>query len=137
MANKASGQIAPEAVLIAGVMMFLLLAMFTVSEHLRQQWDAERQSLQATAAATSLAQAINSVAASGNGTTLLYFNSAGSDVANMSIYQLRSLRAYYREGGFVSVALATNETNMTSPTIPLNVDLWLNNTGGTVYVSGA
>lgn len=130
-------QVAPEAVLIAGVMMFLLLAMFAVSEHMRQQWDAERQSLQASSAANALAQQINLVAAGGNGTSVQYFNSAGGDITNMSIYNLRSLRAYYREGGFVSVALVTNNTNMSSPTIPLNVELWLNNTNGTVYIAGA
>src|SRR3989344_2671829 len=137
MAQGTFGQVAPEALLIAGVMMFLLLAMYAVSEHLRQQGDAQRQSLQASSAANALAQQINSVAAGGNGTSVQFFNSAGGDVVNMSIYNLRSLRAYYKEGGYVSVALVTNNTNMSSPTIPLNVNLWLNNTNGTVYIAGA
>ena len=130
-------QIAPEAVVIAGVMMFLLLSMYAVSVNLRAQWDEQKQSLEASAAASSLAQAINRVAAGENGTTMHYFNSAGPDVANMSIYQLRSLRAYYKAGGFASVALATNMTNTSAQTIPLNSYLWLNYTNGTVHISGA
>ena len=133
--RKTAGQIAPEAVVIAGVMLFLLLAMYTVSVNLQQQWDRQRQSLQAEAAASDLAQAINTVAAEGDGTSLLYFNSAGPEVTNVSVYQFRSLRAYYKAGGFVSVALVTNQTN--SSFIPLNADVWLNNTNGTVCVSGA
>ena len=130
-------QIAPEAVLIAGVMLFLLLAMFIVSAHLGQQWNVEKQRLEASAAANSLARTINTVAAGGNGASVYFLNSVGPDVANMTIYQSRSLRAYYNEGGFESVALVTNDTNMSAATIPLNVNLWLNNTGGKVYISGA
>lgn len=134
---KKLGQVAPEAVMIAGVMVFLLLAMYVVSVHLTEQWGVEKQRMQATAAANSLAQAVNSVAAAGNGSSMPYFNAAGPDVANMTIYQLRSLRAYYREGGFVSVGLVTNRTSISSSGIPLNVDLWLNNTNGIVYIAGA
>ncbi len=137
LAGWERGQVAPEAVLIAGVMMFLLLAMYAVSVNLGQQWAGQKQSLEATAAANSLAQAINRVAAGENGTMLHYFNSAGPDVANMSIYHLRSLRAYYKAGGFASVALATNGTDAGGSAIPLNAYLWLNYTNGTVYIAGA
>jgi len=136
MARKRA-QIAPEAVLIAGVMLFLLLAMYIVSAHMSAQWDVEKQRLEASSAANSLARTINAVAAGSNGTSIYFYNSVGPDVANMTIYQLRSLRAYYKEGGYESVALVTNETRMGAATIPINAYLWLNNTNGTVYVAGA
>ena len=137
MARGEKGQIAPEAVLIAGVMLFLLLATYAISVHLSRQWDGERQRLQASVAANNLARAINLVAAGGHGTSLYYFKSAGPDVANMGIYHLRSLRANYTAGGFASVPLVTNETNTGGSSIPLNAYLWLNNTNGRVYIAGA
>jgi len=135
-------QIAPEAVLIAAVMLFLLLAMYIVSAHMSQQWDVEKQRMEASSAANALALEINSVAAGGNGTTAYYFNSAGPDVASMTIYQGRSLRAGYKEGGFESVALVTNRTKvgtnlLLNNAIPLNAYLWLNNSDDTVNIAGA
>ncbi|MCX6772553.1 MAG: hypothetical protein NTV88_02165 [Candidatus Micrarchaeota archaeon] len=129
-------QIAPEAVLIAAVMMFLLLAMFIVSVHLSSQWDVEKQRLQASSAGNSLARAINSIAAGGNGASVYYFNSVGPDVANMSIYQGRSLRVYYKEGGYETVALVTSNTGSDAATIPLNSELWITDTEGFVYIAG-
>ena len=127
------GQISIEIVVIAGVMMAVLFTIFFVNRHLEDSWGVQKQRLEAGAAADQAALAINRAAAWGDSARILYHNAAGPDVTNISVYAGRSLRAYYREGGFYSVPLATNQTNISS--VPLNRDIVVENRNGTITIS--
>lgn len=120
-------------VVIAAVMIGLLLAMFLVNEHLSSSWEQERESLQAGAAADRVALAINRASAGGNGTVISFANMVGPDVTNMSIYDGRSVRAYYLAGMYVSSPLITNRTNATGG-IPLNQEVVARNVNGTIFI---
>ncbi|GEM_PF-2827453 len=127
-------QIAPEAVLVAGVMLFFLLSVYIASGHLKQQNAILGQSLQASAAASQVAIAINKVAAAGNGSKIVFFNSAAKGVSNITIYGGRAVKAACKAGCYVSVPLSTNNTILSGSTIPLNSNIYVNNTEGTIYI---
>ncbi|VVC00625.1 Uncharacterised protein [uncultured archaeon] len=131
------GQISAETAIVAAVMLFLLLMIVIVNDFAFQEWTALRQSLSASATANRMAAAINRVAAGGNGTSYSFFNSAPIEITNMTIYAHRALRVDYEYGGYVAVPLSTNNTNVSgNGTIPLNAVVMVNNTDGTIYVSG-
>ncbi len=129
----ARGQLSVEMVIIAGVMMFMLLAIYMVNQHLRSAWETQKQWLEAGAAANQLAIAVNRAAAGGNSTTISFINSVGQDVTNMTIYEGRSVRAYFSQGGFYSVSLVTNRTNAQHG-IPLNRGIIVVNNNDTVSI---
>jgi hypothetical protein len=141
-------QIAPETVLIMGIMMFFLLSMFLVNIHIEDSWNGLRGSLEASSAASRMAQQINQVAQGGDGASYTTFNSAPLSVSNMTIFAGRALRANYEYGGYVSIPLATDsviildqlllpdpgQSYSEANNISLNKDLLLNNVNGTVYI---
>lgn len=126
------GQSSVELVVIASVMLGLLAAMYLVNENLRQSWEEQRQSIQASEAASKVARAINAVAAGGNGTQFYFRNLVGADVANMSVFDRQSVRAYHVSGGFSSAQISTNNTNITA--IPINAGMLITNRNGLVSV---
>ncbi len=127
------GQVSLEIVVIAGVMISVLFAVFYVDRHLGASWEVQKQRLEAGAAADQAALAINRAASWGDSARILFHNAAGPDVTNISAYAGRSLRAYYKEGGFYSVSLVTNQTSFTA--VPLNRDILVENTNGTITIS--
>ena len=129
------GQVSVEIVIMAGIMMVVLFTVFFVNQHLEGMWAVQKQRLEASAAANQLAAAINQAAAGGNGTRVAFSNSVGPDVTNLTVYGGRSVRAYYAYGGFYSVSLVTNQTNITGP-VQLNAEVTLLNQNGTVGVLG-
>jgi len=129
-------QLSVEMVVISASMIGLLIAMFLVNEYLRSSWESQKQSFQAGAAANRLAMAINQASSSGNGATIAFFNRVGQDITNMSLYDGRSVRAFYLAGGYSSAAISTNNTNV-SGSIPLNQLLLIRNVNGTIYVEAA
>ncbi len=114
-------------------MIGLLLAMFLVNENLRSGWEEQKESLEASIAANQLAIAINKAVAGGNGTAVTFANAVGADVTNMSIYDWRSVRAYYIAGGYSSAPLVTNNTNVTGA-IPINQGIIIRNIEGQITV---
>ncbi|MCX8198222.1 MAG: hypothetical protein N3F07_03465 [Candidatus Micrarchaeota archaeon] len=129
--NSQSGQLSVEMVIIASAMVALLLAVFVLNEFLKSSWEEMKQSMQASLAAHQVAYAINRVSASGNSSSITFFNRAGPDVVRIEIFDKRSVRAYYIAGGFSSAPLVTNNTNITSE-IPLNQLVTLRNIGGKI-----
>lgn len=128
-----AGQLSVEMVIIAAVMVGLLLSMFLVNENLRSGWEGQKESLEASTAANQLAIAINKAVAGGNGTAIAFSNIVGTDVTNMSVYDMRSVRAYYLSGGYYSAPLVTNNTNVTGA-IPLNQGIIVRNIEGQITV---
>jgi len=131
--NSEKGQLSVEIVIIAGVMMMVLFAVVFVNDHLRSAWELQKQKLQASAAVSQVAIAINRAAAGGNTTRIVFDNVVGSSITNMSLYGGRSLRAYYVLGGFYSVPLVTNQTSAIGG-IPLNREITVENIGGTISI---
>lgn len=131
--GKTRAQLSVELVIIATVMVGLLLAMYIVNDSLRTSWEDSRQMLLASSAATQAAMAINRAAAGGNGTKITFFSSASPDVASLSVFDLRSVRAYTLSGRFASAPLVTNNTNFTAG-IPLNSQVTLVNYNGQVRI---
>jgi len=131
---REKGHLSVEIVVIAGVMMMVLFTIFYVNQHLQAAWAVQKQKLEASAAANQIAIAINRAAAGGNTTRIAFNNHVGADVVNITVYGGRSVRAYYSEGGFYSVPLVTNQTNI-SGAIPLNTEIMVENKNGLVSIS--
>ena len=128
------GQVSLEIVATAAVMLVLLFTMLLVNQHLQAIWEVQKEQLEASAAANQLAIAINRAAAGGNSTRVLLFNSAGPDVANISTYEGKSVRAYFVQGGFYAVPIVTSDTNISA--VPLNQEIAVVNANGTISVQG-
>jgi uncharacterized protein (UPF0333 family) len=131
--DEKRGQLSVEMVIIAGVMMLMLFTIYFANQHLRAAWETQKQRLQAGAAANQLAIAINRAAAGGNSTKVFFTNRVGQDVVNVTIYGGRSVRAYFAQGGFYSVSLVTNNTNVSGP-VPLNRGIIVANSNDTIRV---
>ncbi|MFA6489276.1 MAG: hypothetical protein WCT52_01195, partial [Candidatus Micrarchaeia archaeon] len=128
------GQVSVELVIITSVMVGLLLVMLLVNNSLQTSWNSERQILEATSAASQVALAINRAAAGGDGTTISFINTVSPDVTRMEVFDRRTVRAYYKIGGYASSALVTNSTNI-SGNISLNTQLIIANTNGTITLT--
>ena len=123
-----------ELIVVVSVMVGLLLAMYMANNFLSVSWETQRQALQASTATEQVALAINRAVAAGNSTTIVMKNYVGPDITNMTVYDGRSVRAYYIQGGYSSSALITNLAVVTNSAIPLNRDIAIINRGGTIYV---
>ncbi len=130
------GQVSTEVVLICAVMLFFLLAIYLSNEHMRQQTLELGRRLQASAAANQLALAVDKAASGGDGARVPLFNSVGTDVKNVTIYDGRAVRAYYRGGGYVSVPLSTNQTSSLE-VVPINEEIVVRNSNGTIVIEAA
>jgi hypothetical protein len=130
------GQLTVEMVVIAAIMIGLLVGMFLVNEYLSTSWEAQKESFEASSAASGLAMAINRAAAGGDGTIITRWNRVGTDIVNMSIYDHRSVRAYYFAGSYSSAPLITNNTNVAGA-IPINQMLLIKNRNGTITIEAA
>ncbi len=128
-----SGQVSVEMVIVSAIMVSLLLAMLLINSNLRASWDEQKQSLEATAAASQVAMAANRAAAGGDGTRISFVNSVGADVTRIIVFDNRAVRAYYSRGGYASIPLVTNNTNITG-NVSLNQQIAVYNIGGTVFI---
>ena len=134
--NSCKGQVSVELIIITAVMASLLLLMLMVNNSLQQSWGAQKQVLEATAAANQVAIAMNRAAAGGDGTTVSFMNTVSPDITSIQIFDKRTVRAYYSEGGYASAALVTNDTNV-SGSVPINRQVIVSNNGNTInLISG-
>ena len=129
--NSGKGQVSVELIITTSVMAALLLLMLMVNNSLQQSWGVQKQVLEATAAANQVAIAMNRAAAGGDGTTVSFMNTVSPDVTSIQIFDKRTVRAYYAEGGYASAALVTNDTNV-SGSVPINTQVIVSNNGNTI-----
>ena len=129
------GQVSLEIVATAAVMLVVLFTMLLVNQHLQALWEVQKEQLEASAAANQLAIAINRAAAGGNSARILFSNDVGPDVTSITIYNGKSVRAYFRQGGFYAVAIVSSNMNV-SGTVPLNQEIAVQNSNGTISVQG-
>lgn len=133
--NRAHGQLSVEMIVVLAAMVMLLLSIYVLNQHLSLQWEEQRQSLEASAAARKVAIAINQAWVGGNGTQITFYNSAGPTVTRISIAYSRTVRAYYSLGGYSSYPLVTGSTNMTD--LPLNSTIAIRNINNVIYAEAA
>ena len=124
-----------ELVITVGIMVSLLIVMFIVISSLASQWGSQKHGLEASAAANQVAMAINMAAAGGDGTQVKFTNSVGMDVTNMSIHMSRSVQAYCNSSGVsYSTPIVTNNTDVANNAIPINREIAVTNTNGTISI---
>ena len=132
--RRQMGQISVELMITVSSMVTLLLVMYIVNDSLRLTWEGQKERLEASTAANQVALAINRAVAGGDGTVVSFSNKVSASIANMSVSSSRAVRADTYRGMSSTTAIITNNTNI-SGLIPINKEIVVRNTGGTITVS--